>query len=134
VTWRGRVAAAAFVGFVLLVIMGGNLEWQRMPPGSHCRIRRTLFAVSDMGSSYDELEKALKLGDDYGVADLVEQGKVASLLAGTEGLIIEGAYSFKADGMYRRVRILGGPGYAVDPSTGKAFWVKRDWLIEEGSR
>lgn len=129
---------------VLSCIAIGINEWQRMEPGQHCKLTKNVFGVADLEESYDQLRKAATINDSYGIADLISRDKAAYLLRGTEGLVLDGEYSFKGGGMYRKLRILADPYAEQAPPTlprdfnfqlgsvdiGKAFWVRRDDLIE----
>jgi len=120
-----------WISVAALLLGAAVTVWFEMPPGTHCTIRRDLYGVADMDNSYDDFQKAFKIRDDYGIAELVQREKVAFLLARSEGLVIDGTYSVKAGAMYRQVRILGGPGLAFDQNSGKAFWIKREDLAEK---
>jgi hypothetical protein len=63
------------------------------------------------------LEKARAIGDHYEVEELVSQGKVVSVPAPTDVLVLERYSTFGGDYFYRKVRLLSGD------FAGMAVWV-----------
>jgi hypothetical protein len=116
-----QIGSIAFCIGVLAVVGPAKEEWTRIPAGSECLVSRTIYGMRDLDKAYDGLNKARKVNDEFGIAELAQQDVAISVPAGTQGLVIDTDF-FKHFTFYRKVRILS------EPYMGKALWIRRDAL------
>jgi hypothetical protein len=115
-TAGGLVLISVLIGLVALVHYSVDIG-----AGTFCRITKPTDAVVEL-NIFDSLERAEKISDVYGTAELRSQGKVLRLPAATHVLVIQIGWRWDDNYLYRRVRVLDGD------LTGRAFWVSKDAL------
>lgn len=113
---------------VAVAVVGPAKEdWTKIPAGSQCVVTQTIYGTRDLDKAYDELGKARKVNDEFGIAELGQHDVAILLPEGTQGLVIDTDF-FKHFTFYRKVRILS------EPYIGKALWIQRDALTVEPIR
>lgn len=89
-----------------------------LPAGSNCIVSANTYGTRDLDKTYEALDKAQRVGDQFGVAELLQSEAAILIAEDTHGLVIDSDI-FKHFFPYREVRLLEGP------YVGKALWLKK---------
>jgi hypothetical protein len=111
----------AFVLLFFMTVTVVRTVWESIPAGSRCLVSQSTYGLRDLDNAFDDLEKARKVNDELGIAELAQHDAALLIPAGTYGLVIDTDF-FKHFAFYRKVRVLSGP------HLGMALWIRRNAL------
>jgi len=113
---------------VLFVLIGLSLLMyfrlnDDLPDGCNCIVSESTYGVRDLDKTYEALNRAQKVNDQFGITELVQNGAAGMVPEGTRGLVIDSHSHFLPTlTWYRKIRILDGA------HVGRALWFKKSVL------
>jgi hypothetical protein len=75
--------------FFIAIVVGSNVELGADSPRESLSCLAGQLWTRDLDKAYDDLEKAQRVNDEYGLAELTQHDLAFLILEGTRGLVID---------------------------------------------